>query len=327
MPSGSESPSSVSRAKRRARPRCGRLARGRRRVYVRAARMPPHRASSTRTEPTTIRSTQGSSVTSGRVATRKSASGEEVEAAVDHDRGEAAAAGERATRDPAGAQQVADPSREDVVHRDAARRPSRRTGAGSRSSRRSAASAPPAASRRRRCRRRRSASGPQPDVLQRLPDGAEVGAANREEEEHRGRGNADRPPRSTSCDGCGQASRPRAECAPSRGTADSGTTVTPEGCVTAPVATTRCGGRDRPSPTSSQVLRRDGDHWSDGRTSQRACAVGRSARPASTRRARLSSPPPRAPRDEPVPDLPRLARRGRPADGVRARRSSSATRG
>ena len=67
---GSERPSSVSRAKRRGSPRWARRDRGRRRVYQRAAMSMATSAPSTSSEPTTMRSTQPWSVTSGRLTSR-----------------------------------------------------------------------------------------------------------------------------------------------------------------------------------------------------------------------------------------------------------------
>ena len=72
--SGSESPSSVSRRNRRGSPRCVRRDLGRRRVYDRAARIIAQTTASTKTDPTTIRSTQPSSVTSGRLRSRNATS-------------------------------------------------------------------------------------------------------------------------------------------------------------------------------------------------------------------------------------------------------------
>ena len=61
--------------------------------------------------PTTILSTHDSSVTSGSVASEEGEQDDEVEAAVEDDRGETPTVRERTARDPARAEQVADSSR------------------------------------------------------------------------------------------------------------------------------------------------------------------------------------------------------------------------
>ena len=66
-----------------------------------------------------MRSTQPSSVTSGRLSKQESDEREDVERAVEHDRGEATSPRVGAARHPPGAQQVADASGEHVVHRNA----------------------------------------------------------------------------------------------------------------------------------------------------------------------------------------------------------------
>ena len=115
---------------------------------------------------------------------------EDVEAAVEHDRREAPPAGERSPRHPARPEQIADPAGQHVVHRHAGddhldELPLAEPRVGD---------LPPARCLQPvdephagdRCRER-----DEPDVLERAPDGAEIGPADREEEEDRGGRDAD----------------------------------------------------------------------------------------------------------------------------------------
>ena len=164
---------------------------------------------------------------------------EDVETAIDHDRREAASPGVRAARDPARPQQVADPSRKHVVHRHAGddhldERHLRDAGVGD---------LPPP----RRLQPVDDADAghghherSQPDVLQRLPDGARGRRRG-----SRGTGRPRTPgcrrsprPQESGCVGCPAR---RTEAGP---TAESGTTVTGEGCGQTTVAASG-NGRDR----------------------------------------------------------------------------------
>ena len=153
--SGSDRPSRVSRRKRRGSPRCARRERGRLRVYARAARISTQTATSTTSEPTTIRSTQPSSVTSGRLTQQEGDEREDVEGAVEHHGREPAAARVRAAGHPARAEEIPDAPREHVVHRDAGDDHLDEAALPEPRCRRCGATAPPAASRRPPCTRRR----------------------------------------------------------------------------------------------------------------------------------------------------------------------------
>ena len=98
-----------------------------------------------------------------------------------------------------------------------------------------------------------------------------------------------------------------------RGTATRGRRSPSEACAQRRTDTIG-GGRDRPSPTSRQVLRRNGDHSPMAASSDLADVRA----PGFDQASPTVLAPSRDPGDEPVPGLPRRARRRRPADGVRA---------
>ena len=81
--------------------------------------MPPASRPIARSAPSTMRSTQASSVTSGQGRDQERREHDEVEAPVEDDGRDPAAVRERAAGDPPGAEQVADATREHVVHGDA----------------------------------------------------------------------------------------------------------------------------------------------------------------------------------------------------------------
>ena len=189
---GSESPSRVSRTNRRGRPPVPpRRPRGRRRVYdtSRHDRRDEDREDEERAEHDAIDPAGVGDERQAREEEHRER--EDVEAAVEHDRREAPPAGERAARHPARPEQVADPSGQHVVHRHAGddhldELPLRR-GACPRSS----SSGRPAASRRRRCRPPPPRAGASRTSCSVRQTALEVGPADREEEEDRGRRDAD----------------------------------------------------------------------------------------------------------------------------------------